>query len=314
MFETITWLTTNKCGMKCKYCNFINRGKEAESNKVMDTLKMFASWPNYKDRFICLLGGDVLSLPNVVDFVLLMNKLELPYGFQTSAYSDELMGSVAPYLNNLSISVDGNYSDKSRLAKQNNGLKWAERTRKINPNLDVHATITIDKDNIYLVSSLVEMLTQLKIWAEITFVHWKKKNFDLVPEKEIMNCLGEEDKKIIEFTGEYLKRKKKKGYLIHSSDYYLSNLHHVPNLDWRCSAPRNCVVETDLSMRLCLHCPGNRVRSWSVLDLKPENWLKFLSDWRLDQEEMCPNCFWDCQFEIDQIPDNMIADWFNHKG
>lgn len=310
MFESITWLTTSKCGMKCSYCNFTNRKIDATTEQMISTLELLSKWPRSNERFIVLLGGDVLSLHSVKDFVIEMNNLKLPYGFQTSAFSDKLMDDVGPLLTNLSISVDGGVKDKYRRLKQENGLKWAGYLRKINPFIDIHATITIDKENLLLVPSIVKDLTTRDIWSEITFVHWKKKNFDLVPEKSSMNCVDTTNIEDLRLLGEKLINLKRKGYLIHSSEQFLSNLHYAINLDWRCNGPSSCVIDSDLSMRMCLHCPGDRVTKWNIFDLTIENWPIFLRDWELDQKETCPSCFWDCSFEIEKTS----ADWINHKG
>jgi len=324
MFETITWLVTNSCGMKCAYCNFRNRPiQEASIVAKKKVLQMMKMWPNSATRFICLLGGDIIYMNKNIDFVKSINDLGLIYGYQSSCADAKSMQEVLPLIRNLSISVDPMSDDWSRYAKGMNGIFWAGRYSGLNKNNDIHATITVDRENIKYVPRTVKILSDLGIWTEITAVHWKKGLFDLVPEKSISKGFDHNDIPMIQdIMGNLIEMKEKGGYKIHSSSKFLSLWEkHAVNLDWKCSQPSNCVVDADLSMRLCLHCPGKRVRKWSVLDLyHAEKWSEFLEDWKKDQEECCPKCFWDCQLEIDPTfndSENITEatnDWFSHKG
>lgn len=314
MFETITWLTTNMCDLGCRYCDFKNRTIEPGINEKLSTLEMFNSWPESDKRFICLLGGDVISMDDVETFVDRMNYLELPYGFQTSCLNFKNMRKVVNKLSNLSISVDGISSDYSRYLKENYGLYWAGVALENNPGIDIHATITVDTQNIFRVPNVVSMLSSMGIWVEITMVHWKKPNFELVPNKILANGFGEKEP-LIWLRDELLKMKDK-GYMIHSSKEYINVIpDYSMDLNWVCSKPVNAVIDADLSMRMCLHCAGKRVRNWSIFDLKTTEWENFLADWKMDQEEMCPGCFWDCQYELDNLPDmDEVKNWFDHQG
>jgi len=70
MFETITWLVTNQCGMGCQYCNFAHRKvEEASIEDKISVLNVIKQWPDSDKRFICLLGGDLLYMDGVVRFV-----------------------------------------------------------------------------------------------------------------------------------------------------------------------------------------------------------------------------------------------------
>ena len=310
MFTNVTWLVTNKCGNKCKYCKFVGRRKEAIADDKGKALSVLSNWPGASERFIVLLGGDILWMDSLVPFVVDMNYRNLPYGFQTSATDYDKMLEVLPFLRNLSISVDGVVSDPDRVKKMMYGIFWAGRA--LDKGIDVHATITVDPTNLLQVPGIVQILSSCGIWSEITFVHWKKSTFDLVPDRKAALQGLFYPEKDLKSVSKKLLLMKENGVLVHSSKKFLESWHHVHELDWECTEPVSCVIDTDLSMRLCLHLPGRKVRKWSIFDLaEPSSWSRFLKDWNSDATEFCMGCFWDCQFE------NSMADpreWFFHKG
>lgn len=316
MFEVITWLVTNKCNNACLNCNFRNRTREPSENERLQALEIFGRWPKSDQRFVCLLGGDIICMDGISSFARKLNELNLPYGFQTAATHYERMQEVLPIIRNLSISVDAFVDDEYRFRKMLTGIFWAGAKRFLNPDSDVHATITIDPWNIEKLSETIKILSQLGIWTELTFTHWKKGTFDLVPERSIALSLGEYLNGSIQRASIKMLDMKEQGYLIHSSaDFIASWGRYAHDLSWQCNGPWNCVVDADLTMRVCLHLPGNRVRKWKLSDLAdPISWTVFLDDWRLDQEELCPKCFWDCQYEVQmQGTQEGGYDWINHK-
>ncbi len=321
MFETITWIVTNNCNLNCKYCNFAHRElEEATLEDKLKTLHLLKDWPESDKRFICLLGGDIIDMPGVNKFLIKLNNLQFEYGFQTSASNYETMKYLTNHnqIKNLSISVDPiDMTDYSRSVKAFNGLYWAGYLKALNPGIDIHATITVDRLNIEYVPRTVRILSGLGIWTEITAVHWAKNHFDLVPPKSISNGFmdSKEDRDKIDRMTTSLIEMKHSGYLIHTTEDILKHWKdYATNLNWKCNSPVNAVIDADLSMRLCLHVPGNRVRQWSVLDLlTEEDWQAFLKDWKSDQEELCPKCFWDCQYEVMNQNMDEVHCWFNHK-
>jgi len=318
MFETITWLVTNKCGLKCQYCNFVGRPiNEVGIDDKIKALEIFKSWPESEKRFICLLGGDIIYMDDIEKFANALNESGLPYGFQTSCADYDTMYKIINKYNlkNLSISVDPfDMSDYSRTVKAINGLYWSGYAKAKDDNIDVHATLTLDRDNIKNAPKTVKLLSKLGIWSEITSVHWHKTYFDLVPDKEITKGFRPEDRELLQDITNELIQMKKDGYRIHSTiDFLKTWKDYAVDLDWRCENPVNAMVDADLSMRSCLHLPGKRVRKWSLLDLTHDKWNDFLEDWKMDQAEMCPNCFWDCQLEVEGQTMDEVQKWFDHE-
>jgi len=108
---------------------------------------------------------------------------------------------------------------------------------------------------------------------------------------------------------------KRAGVKIHSTEKFLEKLVvHGPGLDWKCPKPVNAVIDADLSMRACLHLPGQRVRRWDAFTLiGEETWKSFLEDWSADQQDLCPCCYWDCQYEVAEGDQDEVDAWFSHK-
>lgn len=319
MFEAITWLVTNRCQLRCTNCSFAGREiSESGIEALVHAVRVFASWPGNEKRFVCLLGGDIGTLPHPLTFLEALNFHGLPYGWQTNCYPPANVRALIPHLKNLSLSIDSVVIDHSNLTRMVNGLFSAGYARAINPAIDIHATITIDASNLEHVHRTAHLLSDLGIWVELTFAHWRKPGFDLVPARD-SSALSLEHAPLIRELSTKLLRLKRAGGLIHSSEEFLhawSDPKLPIDLGWKCSGPANLVLDSDLSVRCCLHLPGKRVRTWTVWDLADtDRWPAFLADWMADQEELCPRCFWDCQFEaLNQQHKNGNPDWFAHQG
>lgn len=316
MFEYITWLVTNRCGLGCKYCNWMaKRPKEATLEQKMQAVAIMSKWKKAQDRFCCLLGGDLLWMNGVQEFIQQCNAYHIPYGFCSSCCDFKLMQTVSPFLKNISISCDpAPFDDFFRWKKSYAGAYWIGKLKQLNPAIDAHATVTVDRANYKYLAQLIEVNTDLGIWTEVTMIHWHKSNFDLVPERSAVDSFTMVDKDELTLLAQKLCKMKNDGYLIHSSHSFLASIpQHAIELDWQCDRPCNLVLDSDLSCRLCLHVPGNRVRKWKIFDLADEHrWQEFLEDWHKDQTELCPKCFWDCQFE--GINASNAATWIEHKG
>jgi len=320
MFDSVTWLITRKCEINCKCCNFRDsKIKEASTDEKLKAVRVLKGWDN-PALFTCLLGGDVLCIKDLKDFLWRMNLTPaLKYAFQTSASNYKRMEMVIRSIPNLSISVDpADFTDYDRCLRSYKGIFWAGYSRGVGSvQVDLHATMTLDRNNVRFAPAVVRLLSDLKIWSELTLVHWKKDNFDLVPSRRDALGFLPGDKNLLQEVSEELIEMKQEGYLVHSSERFLRDWSvHGVELDWKCDAPVNCVIDSDLSMRMCLHVPGGRVRKWSILDLadKQESWPNFLKDWQADQDEYCPKCFWDCQYELIRGNREFNDNWFSHKG
>lgn len=317
MLDSVTWLITRKCRMGCSYCSWMKHStKEASLEDKLRAMDLMAAWPRAKERFQCLLGGDILWADGYIDIVKRLNELDLPYGFCTSAFDYKRMEDVLPYLRNLSLSVDpaATDGDFSRWAKASAGLYWAGRLQAINKGADIHATLTVDRGNIGNVIPTVKMLSSMGIWSEITMIHWAKKNYDLVDMPASISGFSDLDSDRLEDMAGDLLAMREKDFLIHTSAEQLRAIpEHAINLDWQCTKPNVLVIDFDLSLRMCLHIPGSRVRKWTVFDLTTEQaWEEFYSDWYKDQKEYCSQCFWDCAREVELSSD--VDGWFQHKG
>jgi len=318
MFEIITWLVTNKCGLGCNYCQFTNRNNDVTPEDNLKALDVLKSLPESEKRFSVLLGGDILYYKDRFNFISKMNELNLPYAFQTCAHDYKRMEEILPIISNLSISFDGDSRERDRYLKMIKGIYWAGRARQLNPNMDIHATITIDSVTLHNVVETVKILSDLNIWAEITFSHYQKGTFDLVPDSKYIphNYLSSSLKEV----SQNLVNMKKQGYMIHNSIRFLESFPmYVKELNWKCKGPTSLVIDADLSLRMCLHLKGKRIAKWNVFDLVKKGWESTLIDYRMDWyedfKELCPGCFWDCAYDLENsMSMDQAIDFVMHKG
>jgi radical SAM protein with 4Fe4S-binding SPASM domain len=174
---------------------------------------------------------------------------------------------------------------------------------------DIHCTITVTKQGVRSgqILEVVDWAESLGAYSEITPLIWAKNQYyDFASPKEEMKKYGGLvlDKFSDWFSLSSLLRKmlerKKKGYKIHNSEYYLKTFKEwCFNVNWKCSAP-SLVIDSNGTLKPCIHLMGNRTRNLNIFEREiflDELYYAFDSDFRYQ----CEGCFWDCLYESEHM-------------
>jgi len=322
-----TIMLTRKCNLSCEYCNIFNNEYPNELSgkqwcKALNILK------HLHCGFNILLGGEPSLHPDIFEIINHCHGNQLPYAFCTNGvFKGELKRQLKGIqLKNYSISYDGAganvTANSGSQIKSNMGLGTAIEMKNSGVK-DIHATITVTKKNLEGVPIMVEFLTSLGIWAEVTYIHWSKgKRYDYFPTKEEMKDLiitREQEDDVNKVMDLLIEMKKGDRFLIHNDVDCLETLKkHIYELDWKCNSIASLCIEADGKMRTCLHYNGKHCKKFTIFDLKNKNKLaKFIKAHEKDREE-CEGCAWDCfisaEKQLEKLGHEKTISGFQHVG
>lgn len=328
---TITWIPTRRCNLSCSYCKFRdNTAKELSEDKIHRIIDIFNK--HLPDRFICILGGDVSvwkgkRLENFVEHLKNSH-----YGLQTNGVlisSDYLRILEKAGLKNLSLSLDP-ASCGDRFEKEYAAERLVHIAKSVGIE-DVHVTLTLDRRNYSDVLDVVELIDVCGAWAEITpYIAGTTKHYDF-GRYDMDLAFTKKDLFGLKIIMERLKIMKRSGVRIHTTEEYLDkfaeNVCVMPKYKFRCSGMVNLVVDSDGSLRPCLHIRGDKIRKINILDfenVEKIHWNEIIQNqWFDDVQKQCRGCFWDCQAELNWIYNKnyklgetavmaKVNNWFNH--
>lgn len=306
--KIIHFIPTKRCNLNCKYCNIWKEGNiktELDAKTWIRIADEIHDWVG--DAHIGVTGGEPLLRKDIFDILNHMKKIGLNISLTTNGIfvnKEEIIKNLVklePFNINFSIeSLDpeehGFFRGKNNLEKTcQNLLDLKKELIKNNSPTLVIVETTLTQKNITSVKPLVEFCIKNNL----------KIHFGNVIENLAMDYKGdykteseykpkqEDSQKIIE-TFDYLDKIRKKTNMILSSssalnmirDYYLGK-----KIKFKCVANvRNLVIDTDGSVKLCVHTPqvGN-VKNSDIKDI-------WFSEKANEMRKFMKNCKKICQF------------------
>jgi len=327
----VTWLPTRRCNLRCEYCrirdNQFDELTEEDVYRVIAVLKR-----HFSDSFIVILGGDVTvwGKKRLKRFVKHLG--DLSYAIVTNGmlldeqYIRELK---ACGLKNLSLSADP-MGCQDRARKTSNALRVIEVAKRLGVE-DLHATLTLDRENYKGATMLVKLLSKEGCWSEITpYIAYPSHDYDFgFYDRKFAFRMS--DWHALNAVMKRLVRMKREGYLIHNTSEYL--LKFASNVcpdeyRYRCLGMTNLVIDADGTLRPCLHLRGNKIRRYNVLEWASVREIPFGRihlDWKHDFKAQCHGCYWNCQVETEWVYKKYkhlgvdralkkVQDYFQHRS
>jgi len=302
MKNSVVYLT-RRCPRKCTYCairNPIDLGKElsperwVEAFQVLDALNV---------EFNLILGNEPWLLGNKVPYVF--SKSKIPYALYTSCpepvfskYREMYFGE--GNINNLSAGVDFPYrswketSADDSFEKSQDAWRGFQWVKKHYPDVETHATITVQKSNFTWLPEIVTQLTKLGVFSNINFIHWNKGGgFDFFSERKHMETLlfhHSDHATLRSILDEVLESP---GLLQNPEMLHLP-IDTLVNMKWHCKGDPygGPTIDADGSLRVCGYRKGIRTSKFTIFDLPRQ-----LDAWKdaVHEDAMeCPGCSWSC--------------------
>lgn len=255
---------SEKCNTKCVYCPYKNNTvttnkTDIDPDIVKSILKEFSQ---KKGVFIRFTGGEPLIYSHIEELV----SESLFYGFHTTIVTNGLLVNEEkkPFLKKLSaltVSIDSLNAENSvdiRGISRDDYLRCIRtlvEIKKENPKIWVGVNCVISKANLYDIPELISYLSKHKINIQFQPIHsfGDEENANLYPSKE----------DLVEII-QNISDKKRKGYKINSSIWYLENIIKYFELKnnkrlqntYKCSAGYfQIILDSDLSIRFCCMLP-----------------------------------------------------------
>jgi MoaA/NifB/PqqE/SkfB family radical SAM enzyme len=296
----VEWLLTRKCDLHCSYCKIRDPksliGEELSFSQVTDGVsaidRMFPRVP------IVFFGGEPAVLDWLPDLVAHCESIELKYaiisnGMRALGDPDFFERLIEAGISNWSVSIDslkglsrGDAGIKSR-AGFSSLLKFRSRGVR-----DLVACITVTKDNIEEVPSIIEELSRNGIWGIVTPLQVGDDTFEYsghVP------ALQETRPEVVDRIAGVLYDMAKSGeFLMHNApEYFLHWKLYFIQQDWKCSRKSCITVDADGSLKRCVD-RKLELEKFSILTLE-DNWEAYCE--ALKEPPACKGCFWDPAFE-----------------
>jgi len=315
--QIVSWLLTRRCNLRCSYCaisrDYKNIPKEyprishylrnqMSLDFVIDSLsRLRIHNPNC---FHILYGGEPMLRQDLSDIVNFCNKQNINYTIITNN-SDEVQPFIesllasTDHIQGLTSSIDpiifSKKGDPDRVKKSLAGL---ERLKEYSSYIkDIVAEITVDKDTIKDLYTLVYELTKLGICSDITFIDIAKSpyyDFSNVSDERV---LVDKSPEISLIFNEIIRD----GLNVHMAKVLLPKIYEILPAELDCEVEKNVhnlTIDADGSVRLCL-----RIRGVMTPKLKLNKYIqkdgslnpdlkKFLSR---DKASYCRYCNWTCQ-------------------
>jgi len=314
--QIVSWLLTRRCNLRCSYCAISRDYKdipkeypklsyyikhEMSTDFVLDSLSRLKA--HNPHCFMLFYGGEPLLRTDLPDIINFCNKNNISYSIITNN-SDEVQPfiesllSSTDHIQGLTSSIDpiifSKKGDSDRVKKSLAGL---ERLKEYSSYIkDIVAEITVDKDTIKDLYTLVYELTKLGICSDITFIDIAKSpyyDFSNVSDERV---LVDKSPEISLIFNEIIRD----GLNVHMAKVLLPKIYEILPAELDCEVEKNVhnlTIDADGSVRLCL-----RIRGVMTPKLKLNNYIqkdgslnpdlkKFLSR---DKAAYCRRCNWSC--------------------
>lgn len=338
----VNWFLTRKCNLKCSYCSLIKQSDVYENTAFkedvdLDKAKEFILRLNKhnKNSFHIFYGGEPTIYKNFYELLDFCNKNKILYTITTNLTGrsfkkiKEIIQKLG-YLNGLSFTVDSVLwdpnSDKNddRYKKSKNAYENFIKLKKFKKNIkEFVALVCSDNNNIKYLETICKDLNKKGIWANIVFIERKRnKYYDFCSElpKELLVQKTNENINIIKDIYDKCKKKEIKliGHQI-LKDYVINNLpeNYICKLDKNLST---ITIDSDTKFRLCARIKGFESQKIDILDILDKNgnltnkYYEQLKNMKIDKDNYCVGCFWNCPMFSEFIHDNLIdSSEINHN-
>lgn len=113
---------TNGCNMKCPHCYMEAGRKKSKELSTEDIFRLLDNYHSFDGNNVTLTGGEVCTRTDLPEIVLYAHKLGMKVDILTNGtlWTQEMINSLAPYLNRVQISIDG-YSEEENAKVRGRG-------------------------------------------------------------------------------------------------------------------------------------------------------------------------------------------------
>jgi MoaA/NifB/PqqE/SkfB family radical SAM enzyme len=233
-----------------------------------------------------------------------MRSNQVPYALYTtcpeplfSTYRDEFFGS--GIIDNLSCGVD--YAPLPDMfqptddsyKKSIDALKGLAWLRDHYPDMDAQGTITVHKGNLEQLPNLVNLLTYMRVFIGINFIHWNKDGqYDFFPSYDEIEHLLFKKEDSMEVTKMMFQLREIEGNLIQNPEFIIQRPSILTQMGWHCKGNPygGPTIDADGQLRCCGYRRGTHTPVMSIFDL-PGNW-DIWKDLVYKDAMECPGCAW----------------------
>lgn len=301
------------CPRCCPYCNVVNPEMDKKKLTVSEWKQIFNYLKDFGVEFYLILASEPLLLEDLVELVKHWKKLDIEYGFYTTApepwyskYKDKL---VKVGIRNWSSGIDfidevyynGQWSNFTHELVRNQEAELVRKARESTRAMiemqhyveEVLALITVSRMNIEMISDMVKWLVENipEIHIGINFVEYSpEEKMDFAKSKDLPFFFTENDVELLENLSRSLKNlpTKFKNHIQTPLDYF-DNINYILNLNRKCALRTLAMgIDCDGSIRLCGYKKLDKKVSVYDFMKKPNEVLEVVEEnWR-----SCKGCYW----------------------
>lgn len=295
----VEWLLTRACQLKCDYCKIRDdstlAGKQLTKDQVFEGVEVLHR--NFPRVPIVFFGGEPTVLNWLPQLVGYCETLGVKYAIisnservlKDEAYFQELIDNG---ISNWSVSIDTLASDKPSNDSELKSAKGFEALKKFRDAgvRDLVACITVTKENILEVPSIIRRLSSEGIWGITTPLQVGDASFEYSGKTDYLQCKDEE---LIRSTAAKLKKMAQSGeYLMHNApEFYDMWDRYFLKQNWKCTSKSAITIDADGTLKRCVDKKGGLDR-FTVFDLDGE-FGRARYEEALSVGHSCKGCFWD---------------------
>lgn len=327
---------TRKCTQRCYYCRIVESPQFDRDMTVDEWKRAFTALKQRGVKFHLILGNEPLLYDGIVELMDWLTNVDgTPYAFYTTSPA-HLHQTLAPQLveaglMNASCGVDrfpidveeigllkrdaagDDFFVQRKASLGYDGLLWYQE----HGVRDIHATITISRQNHRYVLPLIKYLNEQGMWVAINTLHWDiDGGFDFFPPRAALehDMLTADEMRQL---AEEIKDAQQRGEIAlqNPPGYMDAMAEHGKQHSWHCSKPVIYSVDPDGTMRCCGYRRGAESPGIHVFDLETdEGDAAYWQTWRNDSAA-CPGCLWSYWWQAeDQLtPAATEGDDFGHR-
>ena len=295
----VEWLLTRACQLKCDYCKI--RDASTLGGKQLTKEQVFEGVDIINRRFprvpIVFFGGEPTVLNWLPELVGYCEALGVKYAVISNServLKDELyfQALIDNGISNWSVSIDTlsglNPTNDSELKSQK-GFQALKKFRDAGVR-DLVACITVTKENILEVPSIIRKLSTEGIWGITTPLQIGDDSFEYSGKTDSLQC---RDEGMIRSVASKLKEMALSGeYLMHNApEFYDMWDTYFVKQNWKCTSKSALTIDADGSLKRCVDKKGG-LDKFSIFDLDSLNGIKRYER-EIEEPHKCKGCFWD---------------------